>query len=196
MNSEFDSNHMARTSSTAKSARNWDFARIQKFTDSEQISDIEMLEDRSLYVSFTPVPVSPKYNNVPIIDCFIVEPSASSYLHFLEISGLSQPGQHKSFKKPRPPEAIWKVEELLYYLETDCVLSVEYTQSEFVEIELRGFFQKESAKYPLSLNSDQAKLMLEKAGIKSHGEKVYFPKAQEKFKEFLRTGEEPRGKSL
>lgn len=188
--------HQARSSLTALGAREWTIEKITQLTECEKIFGIDMLEDRSLYIYFNPVPSGGRFNSMPIFDNFLVEPSAPSYPLFIEVSGLSQPGQHKNFIKPQPPEAKWKVEELLYYFKNDWILSIEHTRAEFVDIELRGFFQKESTTYPLSLNSDHAKLMLEIAGIKSLGEKVYFPKAQERFDEFLRTGEEPRGKSL
>lgn len=181
----------ARNSEYCSEAANWDIETILKYTDTEQIYRIKMLDDRSLFVCNVPVPCT-KFGNVPVYDHFIVEPTALSYINFLAVAEISEPGQEKSFFKPRPEEVYWKIEYLPEYFDNDCMHSVELTLDGKVEFTIRGYGVEKPQTYSFDASGDKGKLILKLAGITSPGEKVNFPKAEEKTKNFLRTGEEPR----
>ncbi len=155
-----------------------------------------MLEDRSLFVFFNPVPAGQKYKNPPVEDHFIVETSANSYKLFLDVSGLLNVGESKSFLKPQPDELGWKIEHLHEYFENNRIFSVEFLPTGSIEFILRGYGMNSLSNYTFDAKSDKGKLVLARAGISSPGKKVVFPKAQEQFDKFLRTGEEPEWKSI
>jgi len=87
----------ARKSLTGKVAENWKIEKITELIHSKQIQSMDMLQDSSLYVTFALVPAGGKYYNMGVQDNFIIEPNAASYKIFLELSGLKEPGQYKSF---------------------------------------------------------------------------------------------------
>lgn len=87
----------AKSSQSTVLARDWNRDKIEKYIEFKQIFSVEMLADSCLYVFFNPVPVGAKFNNIPIYDHFIVEPNAPSYEDFLDLSGISKPGQIKDF---------------------------------------------------------------------------------------------------
>ncbi|QQR58250.1 MAG: hypothetical protein IPG59_01800 [Candidatus Melainabacteria bacterium] len=86
----------ARLSRSGEIAKNWKLEDIEKYIQQERIYSVDVLPDKSLYVSFALVP--PGTNHMGVMDDFIVEPSAPSYQNFLQMSGISEPGQSKSFK--------------------------------------------------------------------------------------------------
>lgn len=86
----------ARLSRSGEIAKNWKLEDIEKCIQQERIYAVDVLPDKSLYVSFALVP--PSTNHMGVMDDFIVEPSAPSYKNFLQMSGISEPGQSKSFK--------------------------------------------------------------------------------------------------
>lgn len=87
----------AKSSDFTNRAKEWTRDTINTYIENEQIFALEMLEDSSLYVFFNPVPAGAKFNNVPIFDHFIVAPDSPSYIDFLEVSGVTKPGQCKDF---------------------------------------------------------------------------------------------------
>lgn len=92
-----DALRKAKSSQSSVLARDWNRDTIEEYINYKQIFSIEMLGDNCLYVFFNPVPAGTKFNNIPIYDHFIVEPTAPSYASFLELSGILEPGQIKDF---------------------------------------------------------------------------------------------------
>lgn len=87
----------ARVSKSGVMARSWNITEIRKYIQFKQIHSIDVLDDCSLYVTFALVPPGGKYVNVGVFDDFIIESDANSYQAFLEISGVSKPGESKYF---------------------------------------------------------------------------------------------------
>jgi len=191
-----DSLKKARANRIGNLAKGWDKNTIEKYIQSLQIYSIVMLDDESLYVYFASVPPGGKFHNIGVFEHFVVETSYPSYKAFIEVSGLSKVGERKIFFELPTAEGLWKIEDLPLYFYNDCILSIEYMNDGKVEFDIRGFYEEQSTKYQFEARGEHGKFLLETAGIKSPGEKISFPRAQEQFDQFLRTGEEPEWKSI
>lgn len=178
------------------SARNWNREKIEKCLEFDLIPLARMNDDKSIHIHFVSVPAGLEYKNPPLFEEFIIDTSAPSYADFLDLLGLTTPGETKLFQKEHPEETSWKIEDLPLYFLNNCFLSVELKHDGKVEFVIRGFYMNKTSVYQFDALSEHGKLLIETSGIKLPGEKIFFHKAQEQFDEFLRTGEEPEWKSL
>ncbi|MCW5823305.1 MAG: hypothetical protein KIT34_10915 [Cyanobacteria bacterium TGS_CYA1] len=92
-----DTIKMALANAERIGVENWEENAIQNRINTEQIYKMVILDDESLYVFYQSIPAGGKHHNMGVSKHFIVKPSFSSYKTFIEISGLSKPGDERSF---------------------------------------------------------------------------------------------------